>query len=124
MNDDLSKTLNQPATQSAGTALERSAAAAANARPPQAVSLAVHGNGGKTVTTQPEVQVGAIKPVDRRTIEGSTPGDFRSQTVGQPVFPSNPAFREPVGQSQVKSSKLDSPSASPTMIGASEARRT
>ncbi len=55
-----------------------------------------------------QVNVGAIKPVDRRTIEGSTPGDFRSQAAPA-VLPDNPGPREGMGQSKVMSSKLDNP---------------
>jgi hypothetical protein len=33
-----------------------------------------------------------VTPVDRKTIEGSTPGDFRSQAA-QPVMPPQPAPR-------------------------------
>jgi hypothetical protein len=39
----------------------------------------------------------AIKPVDRRTIEGSTPGDFRAKAAPA-VIPANPGPREGMGQ--------------------------
>jgi hypothetical protein len=54
------------------------------------------------------VTVGPIKPVDRRTIEGSTPGDFRAQ-ASPAVLPDSPAPREGMCQSKVTSSKLDYP---------------
>lgn len=39
------------------------------------------------------VTVGPIKPVDRKTLEGSTPGDFRSQAAPA-VLPNQPGPRE------------------------------
>jgi len=39
----------------------------------------------------------SIKPTDRRTITGSTPGDFRAQAAPA-VLPANPGPREAVGQ--------------------------
>ena len=70
-----------------------------------------------------QVNVGAIKPVDRRTIEGS----YNGQTVGfdkvpdTVVLPANPGPREPRGQSQVFSSKLQQGSAPQAVTGESEA---
>lgn len=49
-----------------------------------------------------------VTPVDRKTIEGSTPGDFRSQAAPA-ILPDNPGPRDPKGQSKVMSSRLDSP---------------
>ena len=56
-----------------------------------------------------QVTVGAFKPVDRKTLEGSTPGDFRApaNTADLTDFAKNPPCpREPVRQSQLVSSKL------------------
>jgi hypothetical protein len=106
LRDDLTKNLNQPATQSAGTAQERSAAAAANARPKQAASLQTNGT-GMSVGVQTEIAVGTILPVDRKTLEGSTPGDHRSQTVGKPVLPIMVGPRDDVPQSNVMSEGLN-----------------
>ncbi len=39
----------------------------------------------------------SVKPVDRRTLEGSTPGDFRAKAAPA-VLPNQPAPRQPVGQ--------------------------
>jgi hypothetical protein len=39
----------------------------------------------------------SVKPVDRRTIEGSTPGDFRAQAAPA-VLPDNPAPRDGMRQ--------------------------
>ncbi len=44
----------------------------------------------------------SVRPVDRKTVEGSTPGDFRAKGV-QPVMPANPAPRQPVGQANLNS---------------------
>jgi hypothetical protein len=52
-----------------------------------------------------QIEVGPIKPVHRKTIEGSTPGDFRSKAAPA-VLPDNPGPREPRGQSKVMSSRL------------------
>jgi hypothetical protein len=38
-----------------------------------------------------------VRPVDRRTIEGSYPGDTRAKAAPA-VMPANPAPREPMGQ--------------------------
>jgi len=46
------------------------------------------------------VQV-TVRPTDRRTIEGSTPGDHR-QKASPAVLPPNPAPRQPVGQALQK----------------------
>ena len=54
-----------------------------------------------------QVNVGPIKPVDRKTITGSTPGDFRAKAADA-VLPNNPGPREQMGQQ--KSSKFDSES--------------
>jgi hypothetical protein len=43
-----------------------------------------------------------VQPVDRRTIEGSTPGDFRAQAAPA-VLPANPGPREPKGQANLNS---------------------
>ncbi len=65
------------------------------------------------MTTAAQVNVGPIKPVDRRTLAGSTPGDFRKggdyaaaamQRIANP-----PAPREQMGEAKMRSSKLDSP---------------
>jgi|ERR1017187_2343857 hypothetical protein len=37
------------------------------------------------------------RPSDRRTLEGSTPGDFRAQAAPAHL-PNNPGVREPMGQ--------------------------
>src|SRR5919108_6605081 len=50
---------------------------------------------GMTVGSQ--VNVGPIKPVDRKTLEGSTPGDTRAKAAPA-VLPNNPGPREQVGQ--------------------------
>lgn len=48
-----------------------------------------------------------VVPCDRKTIEGSTPGDSRPK--GSPaVLPANPAPRQGMTQARVCSSKLDS----------------
>jgi hypothetical protein len=64
-------------------------------------------NSGMTVGTQlPQI---TAQPVDRRTIEGSTPGDHRApaNTSDITAFAKNPPCpRDPVRQSQVVSSKL------------------
>jgi hypothetical protein len=52
-------------------------------------------NSGLNVTSQ--VEVGPTKPVDRKTLEGSTPGDFRSQAADA-VLPANPGPRDETGQ--------------------------
>jgi hypothetical protein len=46
----------------------------------------------------------SVKPVDRRTLEGSTPGDFRTQAAPA-AMPANPGPRQNVGQ--FKGSKFD-----------------
>ena len=56
------------------------------------------------MTTGSQVNVGPIKPVDRKTITGSTPGDFRAKAAPA-VLPDNPAPREQMGQQ--RSSKFD-----------------
>ena len=67
------------------------------------------------------VTVGPIKPVDRKTIEGSTPGDHRAPALKADItaFAKNsPGPREPKGQSQVMSSKLPAGSAPENFLGA------
>lgn len=44
------------------------------------------------MTVGSQVNVGPIKPVDRKTLEGSTPGDHRSQAAPA-VLPPQPAPR-------------------------------
>lgn len=48
------------------------------------------------------------KPVDRRTLAGSTPGDFSAEAAPA-VLPANPGPRDGMGQSRVTSSRLDQP---------------
>jgi hypothetical protein len=52
-------------------------------------------NSGLNVTSQ--VEVGAIKPTDAKTLEGSYPGDSRGQAADAQL-PSNPAPRGETGQ--------------------------
>jgi hypothetical protein len=68
-----------------------------------------------------QVNVGQIKPVDRRTIEGSTPDDHRAPSRDTVVLPANPAPRDPRGQSQVMSSRLSDPAKPQAVTGLSEA---
>lgn len=63
-SNDLSKTLNQ------------SGAVGGSPNP------GLRAKASNAAVTVPEGVTISIKPVDRRTIEGSTPGDFRSQAVG------------------------------------------
>jgi len=42
----------------------------------------------------------SVRPVDRRTIEGSTPGDHRAK-ASTAVLPASPAPRQPVGQAKL-----------------------
>jgi hypothetical protein len=42
----------------------------------------------------------SVKPVDRRTIEGSTPGDFRARAADA-VLPNQPGPRDAKGQAQL-----------------------
>ncbi len=67
------------------------------------------------LTVAPEIKTS----VGVKTIEGSFSGDRSKSALADAVLPSNPAVREPVGQSKVQSSKLDSPSAQKTVIGES-----
>lgn len=53
----------------------------------------------------------SVRPVDRRTITGSTPGDFR-QKAADAVMPANPEPRE--GTSQTKISGRTPAATSPT----------
>lgn len=46
------------------------------------------------------VVVGPIKPVDRRTLAGSTPGDFRSGNLDRVKLPTNPGPREQMAGQQ------------------------
>jgi len=50
----------------------------------------------------------SVKPVDRKTLEGSTPGDFRAKAADAKM-PNQPAPRQPVGQASLNS-KLDAAS--------------
>jgi hypothetical protein len=64
---------------------------------------------GMAAAPNSQVRPITVKPVDRKTIEGSYPGDFRTGNVDRVVLPDNPGPREPKGQSKVTSSKLNSP---------------
>ena len=74
-----------------------------------------------------QVSVGPIKPVDRRTIQGSTPGDFRAPALTADVtdFAKNaPGPRDPARQSTVMSSKLQNGAAPESVTGESEASQS
>lgn len=110
-------TLNQPAD--ARTSTERTASArplAQKAQPASAETVNAHPHATPVTSV---VGNPSAKPVDRRTIEGSTPGDFRAQ-ASQPdlsPFSNSPGPREPVCQSKVTSSKLQAkPSVVPVPI--------
>jgi hypothetical protein len=53
---------------------------------------------GNTMTVGSQVDLGPIKPVDRKTLEGSTPGDFRAQ-ADDVTMPAQPGPRGETGQS-------------------------
>lgn len=55
-----------------------------------------------------QVTVGPIKPVDRKTIIGSTPGDFRSQAAPA-VLPNNAGPRESMGQFPLSGKQASAP---------------
>ena len=57
----------------------------------------------------------SIRPVDRKTIEGSTPGDFRAKAAPA-VLPNQPAPRSAVGQANL-SGKIPAPSAPTNFAG-------
>jgi hypothetical protein len=63
------------------------------------------------------VTVGPIRPVDRKTLAGSTPGDFRSGNVDHVVLPDNPGPREPKGQAPL-SGKQAAATAPESFVGA------
>jgi hypothetical protein len=90
----------------------------------QSAQVASDGSGSENVTGVPAINV---KPVDRRTIEGSTPGDFRSQASKPDLSPfaNPPGPRDGVCQSQVTSSKLQGKTeATPSVLNDSEASYT
>ena len=71
-------------------------------------------NGPRPNNVVSQVGIPVARPVDRRTIEGSTPGDFRKQPGDVARASVDPAAdnggpREPMRQSGMNSSKLDAP---------------
>ncbi len=59
-----------------------------------------------------QVEVGPIKPVHRKTIEGSTPGDFRdndSSDFSTDFAKNSPGPREAKGQARTSKFNVDSP---------------
>lgn len=119
MSTPTSSTLSSPATLSQ-TGKPRPADVIAMGRKAEPDNSSLNNDHVTPVASQ--VDVGAIKPVDRRTIEGSTPGDHRApaNTNDLTGFAKNPPGpREGVCQSQVTSSKLQEKPASAPYIGES-----
>lgn len=67
-------------------------------------------NSGMSIGSQ--IVLGAIKPVDRRTITGSTPGDFRAPNTGAGItdqFMNAPGPRDPARQFVGSKNETDPP---------------
>jgi hypothetical protein len=60
----------------------------------------LHAKASNSAVTVPEGVTVVIKPVDRRTIQGSYPGDSRSQAANA-VLPAQPGPRDTPQQSEV-----------------------
>jgi hypothetical protein len=102
---DSEATRNPIQTSDADTTGDGKRAEPANSGPQQGTI-----NSGFTVGSQ--VTVGAIKPVDRKTLEGSTPGDFRAPALSADVtaFAKNsPGPREQVGQFPLSGKQVATP---------------